>query len=275
MADFGIRFFLCNIFICAIICLFLIAKHLLRRTLTSRMQFHLWFLLLGLLAVPFIPVRPARFSQVFLMLDKWKNAISPGMEAAAETAVTVNMSGATGQINDFALSVSDGIPPMIGLMLFGIWLIGLLVMLLFVIKSKARLNTLKKSALPLQNREVRMIYNSCLSELKIKKDIPIYSTAFLKSPIMTGLFRPRIDLPIHLISDFLMSAETHTASSEKGGHVHAEGHKGIPAARFTAADMRYMLLHELQHYKHKDAIASCLMNLLAYCTGLIHLCGMR
>ena len=26
-------------------------------------------------------------------------------------------------------------------------------------------------------------------------------------------------------------------------------------------DMRYILLHELQHYKHKDAIASYLMNL--------------
>ena len=27
------------------------------------------------------------------------------------------------------------------------------------------------------------------------------------------------------------------------------------------SDMRYMLLHELQHYKHKDAVASYLMNL--------------
>jgi len=261
MADFGIRFFLCNIFICAIIGLFLIAKHLLRRCLTSRMQFHLWFLLLGLLAVPFIPVRPARFSQVFLMLDKWKNAASPGMEAAAETAANVNTSAITEQINDFALSVSDGIPSVIGHILFGIWLIGLLAMLLFVIKSNARLNALKKSALPLQSREVRMIYSGCLSEMKIKKEIPIYSTAFLKSPIMTGLCRPRIYLPIHLISDFLMSVETHTAIPEKENYVHVERHKSIPGAYFTAADMRFMLLHELQHYKHKDALASYLMNL--------------
>lgn len=75
-----------------------------------------------------------------------------------------------------------------------------------------------------------MLYGNCLDELKIKQDIPIYSTAFLKSPIIVGLFRPCIYLPIHLISDF------------------------------NAVEMRYMLLHELQHYKHKDTIASYLMN---------------
>ncbi len=230
MADFGIRFFLCNILICAVIGILLMIKQVLRNHLTSRMQFNLWFLLLGLLAVPFIPIRLVRFSQIFSLLDKWKNAASANMETMTETAVNVSASGTARQMNDFALSVSSKTPSVIGLILFGIWLIGIFAMLLLVIKSKARLNNLKKSALPLQSREVRMLYGECLDELKIKRDIPIYSTAFLKSPIIVGLFKPCIYLPIHLISDF------------------------------NAADMRYMLLHELQHYRHKDAIASYLMN---------------
>ena len=245
MADFGIRFFLCNILICAIIGILLITKRALRNHLTSRMQFNLWFLLLVLLAVPFFPVRPAQFSQVFLWLDKFKNAASPNMETVAETTVNVNASGTAKQINDFALSVSSKTPSIIGLILFGIWLIGIFAMLLFVLKSKARLNTLKKSALPLQNREIRKLYSNCLNDLKIKRNIPIYSTAFLKSPINVGLFRPCIYLPIHLISDFNMTAE---------------GQRGISRGCFNAVDMRYMLLHELQHYKHKDAISSYLMN---------------
>ena len=230
MADFGIRFFLSNILICAIIGILLMIKQVLRNHLTSRIQFNLWFLLLGLLAVPFIPIRPVGFSQIFSLIDKWKNAASPNTETIAEAAINVSSIGTTKQINDFALSVSSKTPSVIGLILFGIWLIGIFAMLLLVIKSKARLKTLKKSALPLQSREVRMLYGICLSELKIKRDIPIYSTAFLKSPIIVGLFRPCIYLPIHLISDF------------------------------NATDMRYMLLHELQHYKHKDAIANYLMN---------------
>ena len=46
-----------------------------------------------------------------------------------------------------------------------------------------------------------------------------------------GLLKPCIYLPIHLISDY------------------------------NESDMRYMLLHELQHYKHKDAIANYLNEL--------------
>ncbi len=231
MADFGIRFFFFFILICAIIGILLMIKKVLKNHLTSRMQFNLWFLLLGLLAVPFIPVRPVQFSQIISLLDKWKNAASAGMETVTETAVNMEASGTARQMNDFALSVSSKTPSVIGLILLGIWITGIFAMLLLVIKSKNRLNTLKKSALPLQNREVHILYSNCLSELKIKRDIPIYSTAFLKSPIIVGLFKPCIYLPIHLISDF------------------------------NAVDMRYILLHELQHYKHKDAIASYLMNL--------------
>ena len=65
--------------------------------------------------------------------------------------------------------------------------------------------------------------------MHITKDIPIYSTAFLRSPVITGVFRPRIYLPIHLISDY---------KTDK---------------------IRYMLLHELQHYRYKDNISNYLL----------------
>ena len=104
-------------------------------------------------------------------------------------------------------------------------------MLLLLLQSALRLRTLKKSALPLQNQKVRSLYQSCLNELKIRRNIPVYSTAFLKSPMIAGLFNPCIYLPLSLISDY----------KETG--------------------MRHMLLHELQHYKHKDAFVGFLMNL--------------
>ena len=93
MADFGIRFFLCNILICAVVSIFLIVKQVLKNHLTGRMQFRLWFLLLGLLAVPFLPFRPVRFSKVLLWLDKLKNAASPSVETVTETAINGGSSG--------------------------------------------------------------------------------------------------------------------------------------------------------------------------------------
>ena len=56
----------------------------------------------------------------------------------------------------------------------------------------------------------------------ITRNIPVYSTAFLASPVITGVINPRIYLPIHLISDY------------------------------DPDSIRHMLLHELQHYRHRD-----------------------
>ena len=239
MANFGIRFFLCNIFICIIIGFLIIVKRAFKNYLTSRMQFNLWLLLLGILSVTFVPFSPASFTKIFTLLDVWKNALSSNKGTITEGVLNPNTSGAVNQMNDFALSVSRETPSIIGLILCGIWLVGILAMTLLVIKSVSRLNAIKKSALPLQNKDVRILYHNCLKEMKIKRNIPVYSTAFLKSPVIVGLFNPRIYLPIHLISDF------------------------------NAADIRYMLLHELQHYRHKDALASYLMNFF----GILYWCN--
>ncbi|MGL5434978.1 MAG: BlaR1 family beta-lactam sensor/signal transducer [Lachnospiraceae bacterium] len=231
MADFMIRFLICNGFISGIIGILMIAKHLFKKNLSSRMQYNLWFLLLGLLAVPFMPLRPIGLLQIFSWFENLRN--SPALDAGtimSESADT-NSIGTTNWMNDFTLSVSSETPSIAGLILLGVWIVGILAMILLVIRSCRRLGTLKKSALPLQNPEVRRLYNHCLKEMGITKEILIYSTAFLKSPIIVGLLRPCIYLPIHLISDY------------------------------NSSDMRYMLLHELQHYRYKDAIAGYLMNL--------------
>lgn len=103
-------------------------------------------------------------------------------------------------------------------------------MIALAIKSMHRFKTLKQSALPLQNPAIRRLFRDCLNEMNIAKNIPVYSTAFLKSPVIAGMFKPCIYLPIHLISDYKVN------------------------------DIRYMLLHELQHYKYKDAFVNYIMN---------------
>ena len=230
MANFMIRFLLCNVFISGIVGILLIAKWVFRNNLSSRMQYNLWLLLLGLLAVPFIPFRLVSFPQIFSWLSSVRNSSASHADVGANNVMDTGLSGTTNWMNDFALSVNKDTPSVTGYILLGIWIVGMLAMMILVIKSSLRLRTIKKSALPLQNPEVRRLYNRCLNEMKITRNIPVYSTAFLKSPIIVGFLKPCIYLPIHLISDYHES------------------------------DMRYMLLHELQHYRHKDAIANYLMN---------------
>lgn len=231
MADFMIRFFICNVFISGIIGVLLIARQIFRNHLSGRMQYHLWLLLLGLLAIPFIPFRPIGFPQIISWMGSLRSSHASIAGTAVGEAVGASPTGNTNWMNNFTLSVNKETSYIAGYILLGIWILGILAMIILVINSSLRLRTLKKSALPLQSPKVRRLYNHCLNELGITKDIPVYSTAFLKSPIIAGLLKPCIYLPIHLISDY------------------------------AEADMRYMLLHELQHYKHKDAIAGYLMNL--------------
>lgn len=236
MADFMIRFLLCNTFISGIIGIILISKQVFKNILSSRMQYNLWFLLIGLLAIPFVPFRLIGFPQIISWIGSLQNTHASNAGAVVSKTVNTSPTENINWINNFTLSINKETSSIAGYILLGIWTLGIFVMIIFIIKSALRLRTLEKSALPLQNPEVRKLYNRCLNEIGITKNIPVYSTAFLKSPIIVGLLKPCIYLPIHLISDY------------------------------TETDMKYMLLHELQHYKHKDAIASHLMNL----TGVIY-----
>ena len=230
MADFTVRFFLSNIVISIITGILLAARHLLRKSLTPRTRYHLWFLLLGALAVPFLPLRPFRMTQLLSWLGTWKSAsVSPDGAAPGENGA-LEASGTFSWMNDFSISVSSKTPSPVGFLLCVLWFAGILAMLVLLVRSVLRLRLVQKSALPLQSPAVWAVYRSCMDEMKIARDIPVYSTVFLKSPVITGIFKPCIYLPTHLIADF-----------------HAE-------------EMRYMLLHELQHYKHKDAFANVWMN---------------
>lgn len=232
MESFIIRFLICNLFITVILGILLAIKKLFKNTFSSRMQYNLWFLFVALLAVPFLPVRPIGFLQFFSWFGKLQTAASTNTDILGETTTILNPSDGANWMNDFSLSVSQKTPSVLCLILYVIWTIGIFVMILFMFTSFARLKTLTRSALPLQNPDIQKLYVDCLKELNIHKEISIRSTAFLKSPMITGVFKPTIYLPIHLIFDCALH------------------------------DIRYMLLHELQHFKHKDNLMNYIMNLI-------------
>lgn len=160
--------------------------------------------------------------------------------------------GDTGWLNDFTLSITSQATSTTRTVLLGIWLAGVLGMIVLTAKSSLRLQNIKRSALPLQNPAIRRLYRHCLKELHITKEIPLYSTAFLQSPMITGFLRPRIYLPIHIISDY---RETNRGAAHRNSCY--SGTSGINGLR----QVRYILLHELQHYRHKDALVGNLMTL--------------
>ncbi len=226
MAEFCVRFLACNLVIAVMTALFLAAKRLLLRVLSGRMQYNLWLVFLALLAVPFLPVGGAVRFPGFAA-----NSAGKLSSAAFRAAAGTEAQRTADWLHDFYEAAGSGASALAGRVLTALWLLGMAAGLALTASSLLRLLRLKRSALPLQSDQVRRIYERCLRETGIRREIPIYSTAFLASPVIAGCFRPRIYLPIRLISDF-----------------HGER-------------LRYMLLHELEHYRHRDTLVGGLMHL--------------
>ena len=133
MANFMIRFFICNVFISGIIGILLIVKRIFKNSLSSRMQYNLWFLLLGLLAVPFIPFRFIGLPQIFSWLGYLRNSSSSSSGTNIVGTVEAFTTENTNWMNDFTLSVNREIPSITGYILLGIWIVGILAMIILVI----------------------------------------------------------------------------------------------------------------------------------------------
>ena len=229
MSDWSIHFLISNILICIFTLVIIGTKKLLKKYLSAATQYHLWFLLFLLLAVPFFPVQ-IHGSQLFSWLHFFHtdSGLNSGTDTLSKlTSNTQNI--LLNQVNDFSVSISSQFSGGLNTILFLIWIMGVMIMSVLTLHSLNYVRSIKRSALPLQNQQVKTIYYDCLKELKISHQVPVYSTAFLKSPVLIGIIHPRIYIPIHLISEL------------------------------NPDDMRFMLLHELQHYRHKDTLIGFLM----------------
>ena len=235
MTAFILRFLTSNLAVTAMIGVLLAAKYGLRRVLSSRMQYHLWFLMLGLLAVPFLPIRSSGVLRLYSRIERFFSSfLAPVLGNAGRAQQLASDFGTVSsgrRVSDFGYAISRSAPSALELGLAILWLTGVLVMAALAVRSRIRLYRLRQSAILLENREVNQLYRQCLSELHIKQEIPIYGTMYLASPAMAGCWKPCIYLPIRLVSEC------------------------------NAGELRYMLLHELQHYRYRDAWVGCAMDL--------------
>lgn len=106
------------------------------------------------------------------------------------------------------------------------------VMLFSFVRSLVLLHHMRRTANLMQDKRIHDIYMTCLSELQLRKSIPLYSSSIIDTPVSTGILRPAIFLPLHHISNF------------------------------EEQEIRYILLHELMHCYYKDAIFNYCMNII-------------
>lgn len=222
------RLMLNSVVIITIAGVILLMKKILKNHLTWKAQYRIWYLLLFVLIFPFLPSFMISAGHGLGLFGRLGDGISPIKTAASASPYGADVSGF---IEDFSISVSRRAVLHFPFFLPYIWGLGIGVMSVLNIFSGFKIRQIAKASLPLQNRQIRQLFDSCLRELGIKKDIPVYSSAYLNSPIAAGFIKPVIIIPIHMLSEF------------------------------TAKEMRYIFLHELSHIKRGDLFVIRLMAL--------------
>lgn len=195
----------------------LLIKERFKNHLTWKAQYRIWYCLLLVLIFPFLP--SSMIHAGFRLLSLSGGSVSP---VKVMTSTFSNDAGISSVIQDFSISVSRSRIFHLPAFLPYIWGLGIGIVSMLNLISDIKIKRIRQGSLPLQNGQIRELYDCCLSELNIKKRIPLYSSAYLSSPMATGLVKPVIILPIHLLSEF------------------------------TEEEIRFILLHELTHMKHRD-----------------------
>lgn len=222
-----LRFLFSNTVIVLITFMLLLFKGIVRKQISAGGQYQIWILYLFMLTIPFLPVRNRLFSLTgFLGILSSNTARAAGTFSAAAAPAVNNM-----QIQDYAMEAEKAGLDALAFLLSAVWVLGACIMLWYIIRSAQKLHCLFKSALPVQNEDVCSLYEKCLTQCGTKREIRLMASAFIRTPVSFGVFCPCVILPTELLSE----------NDRK--------------------ELKYILLHEIQHCRRRDHTINLIMNL--------------
>ena len=234
---FSIRFLLSNVVISALLGVLLVFKRISKRYCTASSQYRIWYIFMAALFLPFVPHDYIRADQLLMRIQRLLEtnsaaAVNPSSGTAG--AATVSPLG----VSDLAVSADSTVVSFLTVCLSAVWAAGCIVTTLYFLYNIYKIYMIQKSAyhITAENEpELYREYVSCMDELNIKHSVPLYASCSISSPVSYGLIRPKVIIPQDM--DIELSAQ----------------------------DLHYIFLHELQHYKHKDAVLnymSCIFQIL-------------
>lgn len=228
-APFYARFIICSITLSLLILGLLITKKLLRKHISIKYQYYIWFVFLLMLLIPFLSIQSHGFGAIF----NWFASLNQDHAAAlgfstAKTGMD-NVLNNSNWMQDFSVAVSKSSPELLNRALLIVWLAGITLMAILTWIINHKISRIKKSLRPICNEEINTLFNQCRKKAGTDKNISLCCSHMIITPITFGFFKPCIVLPRSFNTDF------------------------------SDNDLQYIFLHELQHYKHKDILINYIM----------------
>lgn len=223
---FALHFLLCNLVITILLGLILSVKKIFKKHLTISSQYHLWYIFVCAAIIPFIPLKsitPALLLQriQYLFYPEAASTLGSSVKPLDNAALPAQLG-----ISDFAASYDSSALSQLNSIFISIWIIGCLITTLYFAYHIIKIYSIRKSAYLISEEnepDLYRQYSKCLNELRIRRKVSLYASCNISSPVSYGLLHPRVIIPQDM--DILLSDE----------------------------DVRFIFLHELLHYRHKDA----------------------
>lgn len=231
---FPLHFLACNVWISLLLGLILAVKRIFKKHMTVKAQYRIWYVFVFSLLLPFWPCRIPAPERFLLRIQQWFTCpAGPSAPALAENT-PVRPAAPLPGLTDLSTAIASSNIPAVSI-LWGIWLAGIICAAWFSLRMILKIYFLRKNADAVTGRTDPALYHCfsvCQRELHIRRHVRLYASCRIYSPVSYGWIRPTVIIPRDL--DILLSEE----------------------------DIRYIFLHELQHYRHRDAILNDLVCLL-------------
>ncbi|WP_238392477.1 BlaR1 family beta-lactam sensor/signal transducer [Paenibacillus antri] len=203
----------------------LLLKRIFRSQLTALWHYKLWFLLPIALTLPMLPLDKLRlgFEWSLPKVARSSGNGAPNMGPAGPAA------GDGSWLQDFTVSVGRTSSAFLDGAVIGIWVAGMLALAVPVLRSWLKIKELKRTSRQVNDEETLRLLEQCKQHLGLSKRFVVLESADVVSPMLIGVGRTYLVFPQRFCE--WLSAE----------------------------EIKYIILHELIHYKHKDHLTSVLL----------------
>ena len=226
--------------ICGLVILFF--KRGLKNNISAKGHYKIWWFFLITLILPFIPKQLlTSFNFNLPLLNNLNlNYSNPEYEHNLKPLFS-NINYNSNWSQNFSISTTSS-AQYLSLIFLIIWILGVIIFTMILFYTNYKLDFIKKFIKPLNNKKIENLYNDIISEMNIVKKPLLGKSHKVASPITLGLFKPYIILPNDTITEF------------------------------SNDEIKYILLHELTHYKNKDILINyivCLFQVLYWFNPII------
>lgn len=241
---FFIRFLWSSLILSLIMLIIIGAKRLFQNHISVKWQYYIWMIFLIMLMIPFIPQEFLNFGSII----GWNMS---HRDLNNQVVNNINLLNAGNQnvfqgevgLQDFTLSMKPSTLTYLNVIGISLWGMGMVVCVGVMTFAYLSMRKIKNSTKPIKNKEIEALFQECKRELNINRSLVLGQSSHVNVPIVFGLLKTYIILPEEVIN------------------------------KLSLEDMRYIILHELNHYKKKDIwinYAMCFYKVVYWFNPCVH-----